>query len=76
MNITRENIDNLNAILTVSVEKNDYESNVAEVLKNYRKKANMPGFRPGMVPAGLIKKMYVKAALADEVKKLLKKSLN
>jgi trigger factor len=76
MNITRENIDNLNAILTVSVEKNDYESNVAEVLKNYRKKANMPGFRPGMVPAGLIKKMYGKAALADEVNKLLTKSLN
>jgi trigger factor len=76
MNITRENIDNLNAILTVSVEKNDYEANVAEVLKNYRKKANMPGFRPGMVPAGLIKKMYGKAALADEVNKLLTKSLN
>jgi trigger factor len=76
MNITRENIDNLNAILTVSVEKNDYEANVAEVLKNYRKKANMPGFRPGMVPAGLIKKMYGKAALADEVNKLLTKGLN
>jgi trigger factor len=76
MNITRENIDNLNAILTVSVEKNDYEANVGEVLKNYRKKANMPGFRPGMVPAGLIKKMYGKAALADEVNKLLTKSLN
>jgi len=76
MNITRENIDDLNAILTVSVEKNDYEANVGEVLKNYRKKANMPGFRPGMVPAGLIKKMYGKAALADEVNKLLTKSLN
>ena len=76
MNITRENIDNLNAILTVSVEKNDYEASVNEVLKNYRKKANMPGFRPGMVPAGLIKKMYGKAALADEVNKVISKGLN
>ena len=75
MNITRENIDELNAIITVSIEKSDYEANVAEVLKNYRKKANMPGFRPGMVPAGLIKKMYGKAALAEEVNKILSKSL-
>jgi len=75
MNITRENIDELNAILTVSIEKNDYEASVNDVLKNYRKKANMPGFRPGMVPAGLIKKMYGKAALAEEVNKLLSKSL-
>ncbi len=76
MNITRENIDHLNAILTVSIEKNDYETTVADVLKNYRKKANMPGFRPGMVPAGLIKKMYGKAALAEEVNKILTKGLN
>jgi len=75
MNITRENIDSLNAMLTVTVEKNDYEANVAEVLKNYRKKANMPGFRPGMVPAGLIKKMYGKAALADEINKIISKGL-
>jgi trigger factor len=75
MNITRENIDKLNAIITVSVEKNDYEATVNDVLKNYRKKANMPGFRPGMVPAGLIKKMYGKAALAEEVNKILSKSL-
>ena len=75
MNITRENIDELNAILTVSIEKSDYEATVNDVLKNYRKKANMPGFRPGMVPAGLIKKMYGKAALADEVNKIISKSL-
>jgi trigger factor len=75
MNITRENIDELNAILTVSIEKNDYEATVNDVLKNYRKKANMPGFRPGMVPAGLIKKMYGKAALAEEVNKIISKSL-
>jgi len=76
MNITRENIDELNAILTIQVEKNDYEANVGDVLKNYRKKANMPGFRPGMVPAGLIKKMYGKAALAEEVNKIISKGLN
>jgi len=76
MNITRKNIDELNAILTISVEKSDYESSVNEVLKTHRKKANMPGFRPGMVPAGLIKKMYGKAALAEEVNKLISNSLN
>ncbi|HZL09220.1 MAG TPA: trigger factor [Prolixibacteraceae bacterium] len=76
MNITRENIDELNAILTISIEKNDYETTVNDVLKNYRKKANMPGFRPGMVPAGLIKKMYGKSALAEEVNKIISKSLN
>ena len=76
MNISRENIDSLNAILTVSIEQNDYEAKVNEVLKNYRKKANMPGFRPGMVPAGLIKKMYGKTALAEEVNKILSNSLN
>lgn len=75
MNITRENIDALNATITVSVEKNDYEATVNDVLKNYRKKANMPGFRPGMVPAGLIKKMYGKAILAEEVNKILSKNL-
>lgn len=75
MNITRENIDNLNAILTLNVEKVDYEATVNDVLKNYRKKANMPGFRPGMVPAGLIKKMYGKAALAEEINKIISKSL-
>lgn len=75
MNITRENIDELNAVLTILVEKSDYETTVNDVLKNYRKKANMPGFRPGMVPAGLIKKMYGKSALAEEVNKIISKSL-
>ncbi|MDP2113707.1 MAG: trigger factor [Bacteroidota bacterium] len=75
MNITRENIDELNAVLTILVEKSDYETTVNDVLKNYRKKANMPGFRPGMVPAGLIRKMYGKSALAEEVNKIISKSL-
>ncbi len=76
MNITRENIDELNAIISVSIEKSDYEATVNDVLRDYRKKANMPGFRPGNVPAGLIKKMYGKAILADEVNKLLSNNLS
>jgi len=76
MNITKESIDELTATLTVKIEKIDYESSVNEVLKNYRKKANMPGFRPGKVPAGLVKKLYGKAAIADEVNKVLSKSLS
>lgn len=75
MNITRENINELNATITVKIEKNDYEATVNEVLKDYRKKVNMPGFRPGHVPAGLVKKMYGKAILADEVNKMLSNNL-
>ncbi|MBK5202287.1 MAG: trigger factor [Prolixibacteraceae bacterium] len=76
MNITKESIDELTATLTVKIEKNDYESSVNEVLKDYRKKANMPGFRPGKVPAGLVKKLYGKAAIADEVNKVLSNNLS
>ncbi len=61
MNITRENTDDLNAILKVQVEKTDYEGNVEKVLRDYRKKANIKGFRPGMVPFGMIKKIYGRA---------------
>ena len=76
MNITKESIDELTATLTVKIEKNDYESSVNEVLKNYRRKANMPGFRPGKVPAGLVKKLYGKAAIAEEVNKVLSNSMS
>lgn len=76
MNITKENINELNAIVTVKIEKNDYEATVNEQLREYRKKANMPGFRPGKVPAGLVKKMYGKAILADEVNKMLSQNLS
>jgi trigger factor len=71
MNITRENIDDLNAVLTVNVGKADYEDKVETVLKDYRKKATIKGFRPGMVPIGLIRKMYGKAVLIDEINKLV-----
>ncbi|MCK7533987.1 MAG: trigger factor family protein [Marinilabiliales bacterium] len=56
MNITRENIDDLNAVLKVKIEKADYEEKVEKVLRDYRKKANIKGFRPGMVPIGLDQK--------------------
>ncbi len=76
MNITRENIDELNGIIRVNIEKADYEAKVEDVLKDYRKKASMPGFRPGKIPTGLVKKMYGKAALVDEVNNLLTQELS
>jgi trigger factor len=71
MNITRENIDDLNAVLKIEVEKADYEEKVENVLKDYRKKANIKGFRPGMVPIGLVKKMYGKAVRIEEINKVV-----
>lgn len=76
MNITRENKDNLNAVLSVAIEKNDYSEKVEKILKDYRKNANIPGFRKGKVPMGMIKKQYGQAVLVDEVNKLLQDSLN
>jgi trigger factor len=75
MKITRENIDELNAILKIKVEKTDYEEKVENVLKDYRKKANIKGFRPGMVPIGLIKKMYGKAVKIDEINKCVTENI-
>ncbi len=75
MNITRENIDDLNAVLKVKIDKPDYEDKVETVLKDYRKKANIKGFRPGMVPIGLIKKMYGKSVLVEEVNKTVSENI-
>ena len=75
MNITRENIDDLNAVLKVKIEKADYEEKVENVLKDYRKKANIKGFRPGMVPIGLVKKMYGKAVQIDEINKVVTENI-
>lgn len=75
MNITRENIDQLNALLKVEIIKGDYEENVEKVLRDYRKKANIKGFRPGMVPIGLIRKMYGKAVQLDEINKLVSENI-
>jgi len=75
MNITRENIDELNAVLKVDVLKADYEEKIENVLKDYRKKANIKGFRPGMVPIGLVRKMYGRAVLIDEINKIVTESI-
>ncbi|TCO10620.1 trigger factor [Natronoflexus pectinivorans] len=76
MNIVRENIDDLNAVIKLTIEKDDYEKRVADVLKSYQKKASMPGFRPGKVPSGLVKKMYGNAVLVDEINKLVSENLS
>lgn len=75
MNITRENTDNVNAVLKVQIEKPDYEKTVEDKLKEYRQKADMPGFRPGKAPLGLIKKRFGKSVLLDEVNQLLSQKL-
>lgn len=71
MNVTTNKTGDLNAVLTVKISPEDYQQKVEKVLKDYRKNAKIPGFRPGMVPAGLIKKQYGKAVLIDEVNHLL-----
>jgi trigger factor len=76
MNITRENIDDLNAVLNVKIEKADYGDKVENVLKDYRRKANIKGFRPGMVPIGMIKKMYGLAVKVDEINKLVSENIH
>lgn len=75
MNITRENIDALNAIVTIKLDKEDYNGKVDHTLLEYRKKARIDGFRPGKVPMGLINKMYRKPVMAEEVQKLLSETL-
>jgi trigger factor len=75
MNITKENIDDLNAVLKIKIGKTDYEDKVETVLKDYRKKATIKGFRPGMVPIGLIKKMYGRAVEIDEINKIVTENI-
>lgn len=76
MKITKKEIDALNAVLTVEVTKEDYEQKVASVLNNYRKTANVPGFRKGHIPMGMVKKQFGKAVLLEEVNKILQDSLH
>ena len=76
MNITRENVDALNAVVKVDITKEDYSDKVEKILTDYRKTANIPGFRKGHVPMGMVKKQYGKAVLVDEVNKLLQDALN
>ena len=76
MNITKENVDALNAVVKVDIVAEDYQPKVTKMLEDYRKKANIPGFRKGNVPMGMIKKQHGKAIMIDEVNKLLQESLN
>lgn len=75
MKISRKDNDALNSLITINIERNDFENKVKNVLTDYRKKANIPGFRKGHVPMGLIKKQYETAVTADEVNKLLQENL-
>lgn len=75
MNISQENIDALNAVVTLKISKADYEPKVEEVLKQYRKTASIPGFRPGHVPVSMVRKMFGKRALVEQVDKLVGESL-
>lgn len=76
MNITKENIDALNAVVKVEILAADYQEKVAKILLDYRKKADVPGFRKGQVPMGMVKKQYGKSIMIDEVNKLLQEALN
>lgn len=75
MNVSRINIDDLNAVLKVEVVAADYMNKWNATIEKYRKTAKIPGFRPGHVPVGLIKKQYGKAALAEELNKLVNDAL-
>ena len=75
MNIIRTDIDAVNAMLTLQVTEADYAEKVEKALKSYRQKANIPGFRPGMAPMGLVKKMYGRGVKADELNRLLQEEL-
>ena len=75
MNISLQNVDKVSAKLTVKLEKADYQEKVEKALKTFRQRANMPGFRPGMVPMGIIKKQYGGAVKAEEVNKLLQEKV-
>lgn len=76
MNVNQENLDELNAIIKIQIEPEDYKEKVEEVLKDYRKKATLDGFRPGKAPFGIIKKLYGTSALVDQVNQLLGTKLN
>ena len=66
MNIVREQRGENNSLLKITVTPEDYAQEVDKALREYRRKANIPGFRPGMVPMGIVKKMYGKGVLAEQ----------
>ena len=76
MEIIKKDIDALNAVLTVVIEKKDYQEKVDQVLINYKKTANIPGFRKGQIPMGMVKKQFGQSVLVEEVNKLLQEKMN
>ena len=76
MEVVKNQIDELNATLTVHVTKDDIAENVEKSIKEFRKKTTMPGFRPGRVPVGLVKKLYGNAIIAEELNKIVSRSLS
>ena len=76
MNVSIENIDAVSAILKVKIEKSDYAESLKANLRKLRQKAKLPGFRPGMVPFGLINKMYGKQALIEEINRIVPEQIN
>ncbi|MBR6493839.1 MAG: trigger factor family protein, partial [Prevotella sp.] len=75
MNIKFENEDKVNGLMTVTVEESDFKENVEKTLKDYRRKANVPGFRPGQVPMGMIQRMYGAAVRMDAVNRVVGEEL-
>lgn len=75
MNITRENLSDLDLRIKIEIDENDYKERVNKQLKDYQHKATIPGFRKGMAPMGLIQRMYKTAIVADEVQNMLGESL-
>ncbi|MDD3281674.1 MAG: trigger factor, partial [Bacteroidales bacterium] len=75
MNILRENIEHLNDVITIEIDETDYHEQVEKSLKDLKRKANIPGFRPGHVPMGMISKMYKKSIVADEISKMINDNL-
>ena len=75
MNISFENPDKVNGLMTITVEENDYKENVEKSLKDYKKKANLPGFRPGMVPMGIIRRQFGTSVKMDAINKLVEYNL-
>lgn len=76
MNITKESTGDLTALIKIELKEADYKDQVKKVLKDHQRKANIPGFRPGKVPFGMINKMYAKPVMAEEINKKISDSLN
>ncbi|MCP9612179.1 trigger factor [Coprobacter tertius] len=75
MNVSQQNIDNVNAVIKIEITKADYQEKVDKALRTYRQKANIPGFRRGMVPMGMVKKMFGKSVLVEEINKEVSEQL-